>query len=138
MHSKGSLLRQYAGVLLISISGECILQRREKKEGIQNPGLLATFGGAVEAGESPLECAIRELKEELCISVVHEQLELLMEFNAQISRRVTIYVLRNVDPSCLSLQEGEAIEVIGATECLLRTDLSALCRSVVAFYAHNS
>lgn len=55
------LSHKYAGTFLVTESGRIIGQHRDDKEGIDNPGKVTSFGGEIESGETPAECAWREL-----------------------------------------------------------------------------
>lgn len=46
-----------AEVILVRNDGAIILQVRDDKPGIANPGLIATFGGHIEKDEEPLGAA---------------------------------------------------------------------------------
>src|SRR4051812_41586401 len=60
----------YCGVVLIAVDGDrVILQQRDDKPGIANPGLITTFGGVSEGEEYPHETAVREIREELGIDI---------------------------------------------------------------------
>nr|AIA15747.1 NUDIX domain protein [uncultured bacterium]AIA15816.1 NUDIX domain protein [uncultured bacterium] len=54
----------YAGVVICTEDGLVIGQQRDDIPGIDNPGMVGTFGGALEAGETPQLAAWRELVEE--------------------------------------------------------------------------
>jgi 8-oxo-dGTP diphosphatase len=54
-----------ATALIIDRQGRFLLQHRDDKEGIANPGLWGSFGGAIEPYEPPDEGLLRELQEEL-------------------------------------------------------------------------
>jgi 8-oxo-dGTP diphosphatase len=54
-----------AAVILPCCDDRVLMQLRDDKEGIVFPGLWGFFSGAVEPGETPLQCAHRELHEEL-------------------------------------------------------------------------
>ena len=70
-----SVKHHYAGVFLVTESGEVIGQLRDDKPSIDNPGRVATFGGQVEdEDQSPLHGALRELTEE--VSLVFDPLEI--------------------------------------------------------------
>ena len=51
--------------LAVTSDGRYLMQHRDDLPGIFFPGFWGCFGGAVEAGESPLEALRRELAEEL-------------------------------------------------------------------------
>jgi 8-oxo-dGTP pyrophosphatase MutT (NUDIX family) len=53
-----------AAVYLLRDDGAALLQHRDDKPGISHPGLWTPPGGHCEDGESPEECARRELHEE--------------------------------------------------------------------------
>lgn len=54
----------YAGVIIETENGRIIGQQRDDIPGIDNPGRVGTFGGAVKPGESPQQAAWRELVQE--------------------------------------------------------------------------
>lgn len=51
--------------VLIHEDGRYVMQLRDNKPGIFYPGHWGCFGGAVEAGEAPVEALRRELREEI-------------------------------------------------------------------------
>jgi 8-oxo-dGTP pyrophosphatase MutT (NUDIX family) len=57
-----------AAVLLPYRDGKVLMQLRDEKEGIVCPGQWGFFGGEVELGETPIECARRELREEIGVN----------------------------------------------------------------------
>lgn len=57
--------RRYSGAVLLSDRGELLLQQRDSRPDIVNPGGVTLFGGTAAEGESDPECLLRELKEEL-------------------------------------------------------------------------
>lgn len=56
--------RSCVGCLVLSQNGQIVLQQRDD-DCHSFPGRLATFGGGIEPGETPVQALIRELKEEL-------------------------------------------------------------------------
>lgn len=56
--------RHFAGCLVITQSGQLLLQKRDS-HCERFPGMLATFGGQVDQGETAEQGLIRELHEEL-------------------------------------------------------------------------
>ncbi len=60
--------RACVGCLVLSQDNKIVLQQRDDNCH-RFPGALATFGGGIEPGESPMQALIRELKEELGANV---------------------------------------------------------------------
>jgi 8-oxo-dGTP pyrophosphatase MutT (NUDIX family) len=59
-------IHQVAGVVLLRDDGAALLQHRDDISTISDPGLWVFPGGHVEWGETPRECAAREMEEETC------------------------------------------------------------------------
>jgi 8-oxo-dGTP diphosphatase len=57
-------MKKVAKVILYK-DDKVLLQLRDDKIDIQFPNMWSLFGGSIEEGESPEECAIREIKEEV-------------------------------------------------------------------------
>lgn len=57
--------REAACALLLDLSGRFLLQQRDNAAGILQPGKIGLFGGHREGGESYLQCAVREIYEEI-------------------------------------------------------------------------
>lgn len=68
--------KQYTGCLILSHDGRIILQQRG--QGWQRfPGLVSTFGGRIEHGETADDAITRELNEELGADVIKAHLHSL-------------------------------------------------------------
>jgi len=74
-----------------------------KKRGL-GAGKVNGPGGRMEAGESPLDCGIREVQEELCVTPL--ELEALGELRFQFTDGYSIHVHVFIADDC----EGEASE----------------------------
>lgn len=91
--------------------------RREDKSGIRDPGKLGIFGGKIEQGESPLEAAIREIKEETNLQIVASDLK---HFKSYKQNRdyltgtsiLHVYVIRNINPNKLRTFEGQGFTIL--------------------------
>jgi 8-oxo-dGTP pyrophosphatase MutT (NUDIX family) len=57
-------MERVAAVILLRRDGAALLQHRDDKPGLRHPGMWVPPGGHAEAGESMLDCARRELREE--------------------------------------------------------------------------
>lgn len=63
------------------IDGEIYLLFQKRASSVHNGGFYdASAGGHIDEGESPLNCAIRETKEEIGANVLPEDLEFLMSY----------------------------------------------------------
>jgi len=58
------LADRVAAVLLLRRDGAALLQHRDDKPGLRNAGMWVPPGGHAEPGESMIDCARRELREE--------------------------------------------------------------------------
>ena len=124
--------RRYSGVVLRNLEGRVFLQQRDNKAGIVNPGRVTLFGGVQEKNESAVDCAIRELAEELCIEVATSELEFLgcvdkLETDGS-TTRCSIYLMERADPERFSLREGKAIVEGSADTLSTAENVSAVCR----------
>jgi 8-oxo-dGTP pyrophosphatase MutT (NUDIX family) len=64
--SSQTKIHQVVGVVLLRDDGAALLQHRDDISTISDPGLWVFPGGHVEWGETPRECAAREMEEETC------------------------------------------------------------------------
>jgi 8-oxo-dGTP pyrophosphatase MutT (NUDIX family) len=114
--------------LLIDPDGRYIVQRRDDSPKIFFPGHWGCFGGAVEAGEPPLDAMRRELREELELTVDAAELEYFtrmdFDFGPLGGKKVfrIFYEVRVTAAavSKLRLHEGKAMRHFEAKELLLR------------------
>ncbi|WP_370276577.1 NUDIX domain-containing protein [Roseovarius indicus] len=130
-------LTQYSGVLLVAEDGELILQFRDDKPGITNPGRVSLFGGTAKRGETPRKAACRELHEETCISVEPGELLLLGVFpyaTGTVSSVAFAYVLPNVDPRSINIIEGAGSLKIPADSRDSIKKATPLCRAAMESY----
>jgi 8-oxo-dGTP diphosphatase len=63
------MMKEIAAIIFENDKGEFLLYLRDNKPDIPFPGYWDLIGGHVEAGESPEEALIREVKEELNIDL---------------------------------------------------------------------
>ena len=60
-----SFRREVACAILLDVSGRFLLQQRDDIPGIVHPGKIGLFGGHREAGETYIQCVVREIHEEI-------------------------------------------------------------------------
>lgn len=106
-----------AEILLVGKQGELVLQQRDDKPGITNPGLVTTFGGGLEEGETALDAAYRELHEETSLTIPKNRFIYYGDYNKTIKEHgedwtVSYFVVKDVDYSNMKVFEGERFVVI--------------------------
>ncbi|WP_395017796.1 NUDIX domain-containing protein [Dongia sp.] len=120
-----------AGVFLLTQDRRLVLQLRDDKPDIHYPGMITSFGGAAEPGETPEACALRELTEETGIRARAEQLERLgavskVDFRGHRTASV-FFLLRGIDPAQLVITEGRAV-VLSFSEAASDPRFTENCR----------
>lgn len=127
-----------AGVMLLTPDGRLILQLRDDIPTIDNPGGITPFGGAAEPGETPPQCAARELEEETGLRVDPAALQYLAEVSKLDFRgnntACVFYLLRDVDPASLAVTEGTAI-ILTPNEVAVDSRTTPFCRRLAALIA---
>lgn len=73
------------GALLLNADGQVLLQLRDDKPDIFFPDKWGTFGGGVEAGETPELALLREMKEELGVDFPASSIRYFTEFTFDFS-----------------------------------------------------
>lgn len=76
VHEKGLWHREIS-VWIMNKNGEILLQKRAMSKK-QHPGKWSIVAGHIQAGETPLQGAIRETKEEVGIDVLENELEYII------------------------------------------------------------
>ena len=124
-----------AAVFLLTTDHRLALQLRDDKPDILNRGMITPFGGAAEPGESPVECALRELAEETGIEAQAGDLHRLdavskVDIRGHPTASV-FFLLRHIDPDALVVTEGRAI-VLSFAEAAADPRLTENCRRLSA------
>jgi leucyl-tRNA synthetase len=119
------------GVLLKTKKGTYLFQKRDGNA-LRHPNKITAFGGGIEKAESIQDCAIREMQEELKISISSEELHYVgvAESHNQPDNYIAMYVVKNVDKNSLSLQEGENIVELTLHEVLENEQATEFTRQV--------
>ena len=108
-------IRDFAAAILIDPLGQLLFQLRDNVRGIVHPGKIALFGGRREPLESPLECIVREVAEEIGYKASPDDFEFLVKLHGadpeNIARHVSgeVFVARNVPSSDLVVTEGRLV-----------------------------
>ena len=115
------------------------MQHRDDKPGITNPGRITTFGGTVDAGETPLEAAVRELGEETNLHFTAAELTPFMNIELPISIHgfpTTAYYFMTppVDTTNLEVYEGQGYKIVADQAAADKLDMSWAAQQAVAAY----
>lgn len=103
----GLPVRYTVGALLINEHGEILLQLRDDKPGLLYPNMWTLFGGAVEPDEDRDQAIVRELLEELELSV---DLRFWREYVCPVRTQIgEVVVKNNIYLGRLSVAEAEKL-----------------------------
>lgn len=95
---------------ILNSKGELLIQKRSENLK-RNPGKWAFTGGAVDADETSLEGAKREIKEELGIDVRDEEIEYLLSFKREKGFVDVWLVKKDVSIDDVVIQKEEVVDV---------------------------
>jgi len=124
----------YCATILISVENKYILQRRDSSPEITNPGMISAFGGRLEGDETPIQCAIREVKEELSIELNQTKLVFLYRTKVLFDGKTIdciFFLAKSIKIEELDLKEGKRIEHLSPFDCLMSKDITDLCLNAV-------
>lgn len=100
---------KFATLCYIKRSGKTLMVHRVKKENDMHQGKWNGLGGKLEPGESPEECAIREIAEEAGLTVNKPDLKGILtfpKFKNDEDWYVFLFVIRNFKGKLIDSPEG--------------------------------
>lgn len=127
------------GIVLVAPNGELVMQLRDNKPGLRFSGMISTFGGECEPGETPRETASRELEEETGIKVKPEkfiEFTVLERRSDELQADVTAYffILYNINPHVIKVMEGQGYIMINKDDDLDCLNLTEFTQCVAKEY----
>jgi len=114
--------RKGVSIIFINDNDEILLLLRDDKDTIPYPNMWDLPGGHVDSGETPEECIIREMKEEMGLELKNFKPVSVMEFEDRIEH--TFWKRINLDIDSIDLQEGQ---------CLKWFTREEICRTILAY-----
>lgn len=121
------------GVILKNNKGEFLLQHRDNKKGIKHPNKWHIFGGGIKKGEKPINAAIREIKEELCLKLDKTKLKLVRKFHPKTKTHYIYEYNYPVELKQLKLQEGQGMGFFSKEELSTKKDLVSSLGTLLGF-----
>jgi len=100
-------MKKGTSILFINKVSEVLLFKRDDKEGIPFAGYWDVPGGHVENDETPEECIIREMNEEMDLEFEHPVLFNIYDMHDRIE--YTFWKRVNFDISQINLNEGQCL-----------------------------
>ena len=125
-------IRDFAAAILVDSEGRLLLQLRDDIPGIVHPGKVALFGGRREPAETPLECIMREIAEEIGYKGFAADFEFFVSLDGadpeKIANRLCgkVFIARNIPSSDLVVSEGKLVVVHPSKLDELRSELTPL------------
>jgi 8-oxo-dGTP diphosphatase len=106
--------KYYAGGFFYNPANGKVLLQKRTKDAPHFPGIWAIFGGGEEDedGGDPVQTFIREVKEEMSVDIVRDEIVPLFDYlvyNNTI-RRYVFYVESDINESDIVIGEGEKFE----------------------------
>jgi 8-oxo-dGTP diphosphatase len=128
-----------AEILLIRADGALILQLRDDKPTITNPGFVSSFGGHIESGEEPLEAAVREINEETSLGLAKTDLEFFGKYRKTKEVHgedwdVYYFIAKNISDKNLKVYEGQGYKIVKGLSELVNVKATILLQQVLNDY----
>jgi 8-oxo-dGTP diphosphatase len=132
--------RAIAAAVVIDTSGDLLLQLRDDKPDIIYPGGIGLFGGHREDGETALDCAVRELAEELTYDIAPERFVALTHREGDDSERKggtfrgDFFVVRDIPRDEIVVTEGTLVVVAPGELARIENKLTPTARFALDAY----
>jgi 8-oxo-dGTP pyrophosphatase MutT (NUDIX family) len=131
-------MQLYAGFILKTTDNKLLLQQRDNKPNITNPGMIAIFGGTAKASETSTDCAKREALEEVDLSINKKNLKPLATYHTTVPSvgevESHIFLIEGVKQSNLHLKEGKGIFILDPNQDITILNLTPVCRLALTNY----
>lgn len=131
-------LPHYAGGFLFNPATNSVLLHLRDHNTKFAPGMWSFFGGLAEGSETPSEAFVRELKEELAITIAESELIPLRSYlNEKLQTyRHVFYVESALPKSAMTLGEGAGFDWVSLTEAF-SYDLTDKVRDDLTFFVQQ-
>src|SRR3989344_7702196 len=124
----------YVGILIERNDGKILFELRDYNPYIKNRNCWSIFGGGIKLNEKPVDAAIRELKEELEISIKKNQLHLLMVIPGIKNKNYLYKLPLGKEKEHFTLKEGVAMGYFTPSEMRKKKNVVKTLRFLLYFY----
>ena len=100
--------RKGTSIIFVNDKKQVLLLLRDDNPDIPYPNMWDVPGGHVDGGETPEQCIVREMKEEMELDLKDFQLFSVMEFTDRIE--YTFWKKANLDIQSITLHEGQKLK----------------------------
>ena len=100
--------RKGTSIIFVNEQKQILLFLRDDKPGLPYRNMWDIPGGHVEDGETPEQCIVREMKEEMDLTLKQYELFSVMEFDDRIE--YTFWTKVNFDIEKITLHEGQQLK----------------------------
>jgi 8-oxo-dGTP diphosphatase len=100
--------RKGTSIIFVNDKKQVLLLLRDDKPGIPYPNMWDIPGGHVDDGETPEQCIVREMKEEMDLNLEEFQLLSVMKFVDRVE--YTFWKKMNLDIQSINLHEGQQLK----------------------------
>jgi len=100
--------RKGTSVIFVNAKRQVLLFLRDDKPGIPYRNMWDVPGGHIDNGETPEQCIVREMKEEMDLNLEEFQLFSVMEFTDRIE--YTFWKKADLDIEKINLHEGQKLK----------------------------
>lgn len=130
-------LRDFSAAILIDDVGRLLLQLRDGKPDIAQPGRISFFGGRREKRETSLQCIVREITEEISVTLSPENFQHFVTLDIPDPENVggnvkgVYFIARGMNASSLNVTEGKLVIVEAEEVSAIRDKLTPLTAIVL-------
>jgi 8-oxo-dGTP diphosphatase len=126
--------RSGASIIFVNDLNQVLLFLRDDKPGLPYRNMWDVLGGHVDPGETPEECIVREMKEEIDLDLKDFQLFCCKEFDDRIE--YSYWKKANLKIEEINLMEGQCLKWFTRRETA-ETDLAYGFNEIVEIFYNN-
>lgn len=122
-------MKVYVSCILVSKTGELVLQLRDDNPAIKDPNSLSLFAGAVEEGESLEDAITREIWEETTLRP--DDFTYLFAWDNGDGRVSHVFCLDNVNTADIDVREGQGFRLIKSQADLEKYKFAPISKAIL-------